>query len=78
MTVNQKNENANGNAPQANHTLSTREYKRGVNACVAKPVDFAEPMNAVKQPGRFWAAVSEPPPPSGEKKLETQMAEKML
>jgi len=40
-------------------------YKHGVNAYVVKPVEFAEFMKAVKQLGFFWAAVNEPPPPSG-------------
>jgi CheY-like chemotaxis protein len=45
-------------------------YKHGVNSYVVKPVDFSEFMNAVKQLGVFWAAVNEPPPHSGEKKLD--------
>ncbi len=40
-------------------------YKRGVNAYVVKPVDFAEFMRAVKQLGIFWAAINEPPPQVG-------------
>jgi CheY-like chemotaxis protein len=40
-------------------------YKHGVNAYVVKPVDFAEFMKAVRQLGIFWAAVNEPPPPTG-------------
>ena len=37
-------------------------YRYGVNAYVVKPVDFAEFMKTVKQPGIFWAAINEPPP----------------
>ncbi len=41
-----------------------RSYKLGVNACVVKPVDFHEFVNAVKELGAFWAVVNEPPPGS--------------
>jgi len=40
-------------------------YKHGVNAYVVKPVSFSEFMEAVKKLGVFWAAVNEPPPPTG-------------
>jgi CheY-like chemotaxis protein len=40
-------------------------YKHGVNAYVVKPVDFSDFMKAVQQLGVFWAAVNEPPPPTG-------------
>ena len=56
----------------------TEFYKHGVNAYVVKPVDFSEFRHAVKQLGIFWAAVNEPPPPNGGKKLESQLAEKKL
>jgi two-component system, response regulator len=37
-------------------------YALGVNAYVVKPVRFHEFVDAVKQVGRFWAVVNEPPP----------------
>jgi CheY-like chemotaxis protein len=40
-------------------------YKYGVNAYVVKPVEFVEFMKAINQLGFFWAAVNEPPPPTG-------------
>ena len=40
-------------------------YQHGVNAYVVKPVDSAQFMKAVRQLGIFWAAVNEPPPPTG-------------
>jgi CheY-like chemotaxis protein len=43
-------------------TDSTEFYKHGVNAYVAKPVDFTEFMKAVRQLGVFWASVNQPPP----------------
>ena len=39
-------------------------YKLGVNAYVVKPVDFHEFVNAIKEPGVFWAVINEPPPGS--------------
>ncbi len=36
-------------------------YKLGANAYVVKPVDFQEFSRAVKDVGRFWAVVNEPP-----------------
>lgn len=39
-------------------------YELGVNAYVVKPVNFPEFVEAVKQVGRFWAVVNEPPPGS--------------
>ena len=39
-------------------------YKLGVNACVVKPVDFHEFVNAIKELGIFWAIINEPPPGS--------------
>jgi CheY-like chemotaxis protein len=38
-------------------------YQHGVNAYVAKQVDFAEFMDAVRQLGVFWAVVNELPMP---------------
>jgi CheY-like chemotaxis protein len=37
-------------------------YRLGVNAYVVKPVEFREFIEAVKNLGRFWAVVNEPPP----------------
>ena len=45
-----------------------RSYKLGVNAYVVKPVDFHEFVNAVKEPGVFWAVINEPPPGSVRKR----------
>jgi len=43
-----------------------KSYRLGVNAYVVKPVDFQHFVDAVKQTGRFWAVVNEPPPePAG-------------
>jgi CheY-like chemotaxis protein len=39
-------------------------YRLGVNAFVVKPVQFSQFVEAVKQVGRFWAVVNEPPPGS--------------
>jgi CheY-like chemotaxis protein len=36
-------------------------YKLGANAYVVKPVDFPAFFQAVKDVGRFWAVVNEPP-----------------
>jgi CheY-like chemotaxis protein len=47
----------------------TEFYKHGVNAYVVKPVDFSEFMKTVKQLGVFWAAVNEPPPNIGLKRM---------
>jgi CheY-like chemotaxis protein len=43
-------------------------YSLGVNAYVVKPVDFHEFVNAVKELGRFWAIINEPPPGSTKKR----------
>ena len=43
-------------------------YKLGVNAYVAKPVDFHEFVNAIKELGIFWAVINEPPPGSARKR----------
>jgi CheY-like chemotaxis protein len=50
-------------------------YKHGVNAYVVKPVDFTEFMKVVKQLGVFWAAVNEPPPPTGKEETEAPRSE---
>jgi CheY-like chemotaxis protein len=39
-----------------------KSYRLGVNAYIVKPVDFQHFVDAVKQAGRFWAVVNEPPP----------------
>src|ERR1700689_4863461 len=39
-------------------------YKLGVNACVVKPVDFHEFVNAIKELGVFWAIINAAPPAS--------------
>lgn len=39
-------------------------YRLGVNAYVAKPVRFADFVEAVKRIGVFWVLVNEPPPAS--------------
>jgi len=39
-------------------------YRLGVNAFVVKPVQFSQFVDAVKQVGKFWAVVNEPPPGS--------------
>lgn len=39
-------------------------YQLGVNAYVVKPVQFHAFVEAVKQVGRFWAVINEPPPGS--------------
>ena len=39
-------------------------YRLGVNAFVVKPVQFGQFVEAVKQVGRFWAVVNQPPPGS--------------
>ena len=39
-----------------------QSYHAGVNAYVVKPVDFEQYLEAVKQLGRFWAHINEPPP----------------
>jgi CheY-like chemotaxis protein len=36
-------------------------YRLGVNAYVVKPVAFAEFFQAVKDVGRFWAVINQPP-----------------
>jgi CheY-like chemotaxis protein len=38
-------------------------YRLGVNAYVVKPVDFGSFFRAVKDVGRFWAVVNQPPEP---------------
>jgi CheY-like chemotaxis protein len=40
----------------------SRCYELGVNAYVVKPVDFVQFSNVIKQLGRFWGEVNEPPP----------------
>jgi DNA-binding response OmpR family regulator len=45
-----------------------RSYQLGVNAYVVKPVDFHAFVNAVKEPGIFWAVINEPPTGSMKKK----------
>jgi CheY-like chemotaxis protein len=40
-------------------------YEHGVNAYVAKPLEFTKFKAAIKQLVVFWAAVNEPPPPPG-------------
>jgi CheY-like chemotaxis protein len=50
-------------------------YKHGVNAYVVKPVDFVDFMRAVKQLGIFWAAINEPPPPTGREETPIQSGE---
>ena len=39
-----------------------RSYALGANAFVVKPVKFNEFVDAVKQVGRFWAIINQPPP----------------
>jgi CheY-like chemotaxis protein len=39
-------------------------YKLGVNAYVVKPVGFEEFFQAIKEVGKFWAVVNQPPQPS--------------
>jgi two-component system response regulator len=39
-----------------------QSYIEGVNAYVVKPVEFGAFSEAVKQLGRFWLAINEPPP----------------
>jgi CheY-like chemotaxis protein len=38
-------------------------YRLGANAYVVKPVGFAQFFEAVKEVGRFWAVVNQPPEP---------------
>ena len=45
-------------------TDHVKSYQLGVNAYVAKPVDFHDFMEAVSKLGVFWAIVNEPPPAS--------------
>lgn len=40
-----------------------RSYELGANAYIVKPVDFTEYVRTVKDLGRFWAVLNEPPPP---------------
>jgi CheY-like chemotaxis protein len=40
-------------------------YRNGVNAYVVKSLEFSEFKAAIKQLVVFWAAVNEPPPPTG-------------
>jgi CheY-like chemotaxis protein len=49
-----------------------KRHDRGVNAYVVKPTVFLECVDAVRELGRFWAAVNEPPPPvqAGRKDLD--------
>ncbi len=52
-------------------TSSTEErdlvetYQLGVNSYVAKPVDFARFMDAVKDIGLYWMLLNQPPPEVG-------------
>lgn len=39
-----------------------QSYHLGANAYVVKPVGFGEFVDAVKQLGKFWALLNEPPP----------------
>lgn len=39
-----------------------QSYQAGVNAYVVKPVDFQEFLATVRDLGRFWAHLNEPPP----------------
>ena len=50
-------------------------YKHGVNAYVVKPLDFSEFRAAIKQLVVFWAAVNEPPPPTGREETSIQSDE---
>lgn len=37
-------------------------YRLGVNAYVVKPVRFGELVEAVKEIGKFWVKINQPPP----------------
>ena len=37
-------------------------YRLGANAYVVKPVDFQKFLTAVRQLGKFWAMINQPPP----------------
>ena len=50
-------------------------YEHGVNAYVVKPLDFSEFRAAIKQLVVFWAAVNEPPPPTGREEASIQSDE---
>ena len=39
-----------------------KSYRLGVNAYVVKPVGFQQFIDALRQTGRFWVAINEPPP----------------
>ncbi len=39
-----------------------QSYQAGVNAYVVKPVDFQQFLETVRDLGRFWAQLNEPPP----------------
>ncbi len=39
-----------------------RDYERGVNAYVVKPVEFEKFINAVRQLRLIWMLLNEPPP----------------
>ena len=39
-----------------------QSYVEGINAYVAKPVEFGNFSEAVKQLGLFWLVINEPPP----------------
>jgi CheY-like chemotaxis protein len=39
-----------------------KSYQLGVNAYVVKPVGFQQFVDAIKQTGKFWAVINEPPP----------------
>lgn len=43
-----------------------RSYDLGTNAYVVKPVDFQDFIEAVRQVGRFWTAINQAPPDTGD------------
>ena len=40
-------------------------YERGANRYVRKPIDFVEFAEAVRQLGRYWLVLNQPPPLAG-------------
>jgi two-component system, response regulator len=40
-------------------------YERGANSYVRKPIDFVEFAEAVRQLGRYWLVLNQPPPRAG-------------
>jgi two-component system response regulator len=40
-------------------------YDRGANSYVRKPIDFVEFAEVIKQLGRYWLALNQPPPRAG-------------